>query len=140
MDIKFESKDITFDDLTFSWYVSSQLNDYRIILTFCGAIDNIGNEDIYNATNCCISLYEVSTNKPYIMQLLKEKIENKLTIELEEDNELIYNTFPEWRDSIFYIDYDSFDKSIEILKTFIEALASTLEVDADIDSIVDYVA
>ncbi len=74
------------------------------------------------------------------MQLLKEKIENKLSIDLEEDNELIYNTFPEWRDSIFYIDYDSFDKSIEILKTFIEALASTLEVDADIDSIVDYVA
>ena len=140
MDIKFESKDRIFDDLTFSWYVSSQLNDYRITLTFCGAIDESGNENIYSSINCCISIYEVSANKPYIMQLLKEKIENKLSIELEEDNDLIYDTFPDWRDSIFYIDYDSFDYSMEILKTFVESLASTLEIDADIDNIVDYVA
>lgn len=141
MTIHFEDKNTTFDTVSFSWFIHSDLNDYRLIMAFCGAIDEENNEDIENASSCCISLNEVSSNKPYIMQTIKEKIEMKLSIELDEDNDLIYNTFPDWRDSIYYNDYTGFDNTIDILKAFIEATAGTLEINnIDIDNIIDYVA
>ena len=140
MNITFEDKDRLYDDLTFSWYITSELNEYRLTMTFCGAIDEDGNEDLYSSMNCEIALNEVAENKPYIMQTIKEKIENKLSIELAEDNELIYNTFPDIRNSIYYMDEDSFDSSMDVLKAFIEAVASTLDLEVNVDDIADNIA
>ena len=140
MNITFEDKNKLYDDLTFSWYITSELNEYRLTMTFCGAIDEDGNEDLYSSMNCEIELNEVAENKPYIMQTIKEKIENKLSIELEDYSETIYNTFPDTRNSIYYIDEDSYDSSMDVLKAFIEAAASTLDLDVNIDEIADNIA
>ena len=89
INVYFEEKNYNFDDINYSWYISSPLNDYRLQMSFLGAIDEEGEEDLYSSCFCEISIHEVEYHKQHIMDTVKERIENDYSIELETYDETI---------------------------------------------------
>ncbi len=138
INIYFEEKNYIFDDINFNWYISSALNDYRLQVSFIGAIDEDGNENLNNSCFCEVSLYEVEQHKPYIMKTVKERIENACSIELNGYEETIYMCASDVRSSIYYRDENSFDSSIQYAKEFLKHLCAVIESAPDnIDDIID---
>lgn len=128
MYINFEGKDndALFENIVYSWYISTAYGDYRLSMTFYGAYDEEGKEDIYSAMSCTIEFNEVTESRAHFIQVLKDKIENDLDEELTYFNETLYNSAPELRAGLYIDDYSSFDSSLEIAKTFLKHIYSTL--------------
>ncbi len=132
--VEFEERTDIFDDVVLNWYIESPLNDYRLTMQFCGAIDEDGNEDLNSSCFCEISINEVENHKSYIIDTVKERIENDINIELEESS--MYA--PDVRSPIYYRDESSFDSSIQYAKEFLKHLCAVIESAPDnIDEIID---
>ena len=128
MYINFEGKDTdyTFENIVYSWYISTAYGDYRLSMTFYGAYDEEENENIESSMSCTIEFNEVTESRAHFIQVLKDKIENDLDEELTYFNETLYNSAPELRAGLYIDDYSSFDSSLEIAKTFLKHIYSTL--------------
>lgn len=138
INIYFEDKDYIFDDINFCWYISSPLNDYCLQISFMGAINEDGEENLYSSCGCEISLHEVEHHKQHIMDTVKERIENDCSIELETYDETICICSPDVRSSIYYTDESSFDSSLGYAKEFLKHLCAVLDSAPDnIDEIID---
>lgn len=131
--VEFEEKTDIFDDVVLNWYIESPLNDYRLTMQFCGAIDEDGNEDLNSSCFCEISINEVENHKSYIIDTIKERIENDINIELEKSSMSILLYAPDVRSSLYYRDESSLDSSVNVAKSFLKHLSAV--VDSEIDDI-----
>ena len=138
INVYFEEKNYNFDDINYSWYISSPLNDYRLQMSFLGAIDEEGEEDLYSSCFCEISIHEVEHHKQYIMDTVKERIENDYSIDLNTYDETICICAPDVRSSIYYRNESSLDSSVNVAKTFLKHLSAVVDSEIkDIDLTID---
>lgn len=138
INVYFEEKNYNFDDINYFWYISSPLNDYRLQMSFLGAIDEKGEENLYSSCFCEISIHEVEYHKQHIMDTVKDRIENDYSIELKTYDETICICAPDVRSSIYYRDESSFDSSIQYAKDFLKHLCAVIEsAPKNIDEIID---
>lgn len=136
--VEFEEKTDIFDDVVLNWYIESPLNDYRLTMQFCGAIDEDGNEDLNSSCFCEISINEVENHKSYIIDTIKERIENDINIELEESSMSILLYAPDVRSSLYYRDESSLDSSVTVAKAFLKHLSAAVDSEIeDIDLTID---
>ncbi len=129
--INFESKTEIMDDVILNWHINSPLNEYRLTMQFSGAIDENGNIDIYNSSFCEISINEIESHKPYILETIKELIENTLNITLSTYDESILLYSPDIRSSIYYRDEDSLESSISIANEFVKQLCKVTSIESE---------
>lgn len=136
--VEFEERTDIFDDVVLNWYIESPLNDYRLTMQFCGAIDEDGNEDLTSSYFCEISINEVENHKSYIIDTVKERIENDINIELEESSMSILLYAPDVRSSLYYRDENSLDSSVNVAKAFLKHLSAVVDSEIkDIDLTID---
>ena len=110
-----------YNDACSSWYISSSYGDYRLSMNFIGALNDDGFIDLDLTSFCTISLNEVQNNKPELLQAIKVRIEDELSIEMDTYNESVYNTNPELKSSIYIDDFNGFDNSIQIATALLNA-------------------
>lgn len=121
MTIDFENKTASdYNDIEYSWYIRSNYGDYRLTMNFIGALNDDGSINFDITSFCCISLNEVQNNRPEMLQAIKARIEEELSIELESYEESVYNTHPELKSCIYIDDFDNFDNSVKIATTLLK--------------------
>ena len=128
MTIDFENKTASdYNDIEYSWYIRSNYGDYRLTMNFIGALNDDGSIDFDIASFCCISLNEVQNNRPEMLQAIKARIEEELSIELESYKESVYNTHPELKSCIYIDDFVGYDNSVNIATTFLKQASVILQ-------------
>lgn len=128
MTIEFENKTANdYNDIEYSWYIRSNYGDYRLTMNFIGALNDDGNIDFDLSSFCCISLNEVQNNRPEMLQAIKARIEEELSIELESYKESVYNTHPKLKSCIYIDDFVGYDNSVYIATTFMKQASIILQ-------------
>lgn len=129
MNIDFENKAETdYNDIAYSWYIRSNYGDYRLTMNFIGALNDDGNIDFDLSSFCSISLYEVENNyHPEMLQAIKIRIEDELSIELKAYEETVYNTHPVLKSCIYIDDFVGYDNSVNIATTFLKQASVILQ-------------
>lgn len=125
MNITFEEKTYPFDDIEYSWYIESSVNDYRVTMNICGAVDEDGNENPYGGIMGTISIYEVSHNLVDVF----DKIQTALTdagLEPGRNAETIMVNAPDIREYMDIRNESSFDDTLNDLNTVISVLTAVL--------------
>ena len=125
MNITFEEKTYPFDDIEYSWYIRSSVNDYRVTMNICGAIDEDGTENPYGGIMGTISIYEVSHNLVDVF----DKMQTALTdagLEPERNADTIMVNAPDIREYMDIRNESSFDDTLQDLNTVISVISTTL--------------
>jgi hypothetical protein len=135
MNITFESKEYPFDDVAFSWYVTSPVNEYRVTISFCGAMQEDGEEMLESSMCADIWIDEIRENNPDILDKVTEKLK-KADIEYERNVETIMVCAPDIRESITCRNESDYGSTISDLNTMISALTQTL-IEAEVSSVIN---
>ena len=141
MNIYFEDKELdTYnDDVIYEWYMSSSHGDYRLVMRFCGAINENEEENIDLSSFCNISLNECTSNDSCFIESIKKRVEDELSIEFETYEATVMICAPDIRREIYIDDEYGVDNSIKIAKSILHAAADVLgnDTDIDIDNLID---
>lgn len=128
MNIHFEERNIDSynNDAEYSWYISSEYGDYRLIMRLCGAVTDDGMVHFGMTSFCNISLNECSDNEDGFIEIIKKRIEKECAIDIESFQDSAMISAPITRSSIHYTDESDINNSIEITRSFLKNAAVVL--------------
>lgn len=132
---KFLKKEIDmFDNVIHACEITSKLHTYIVSITFCGGIDEDGNENLFNCINAEIAVQETKRSDGIadsnIVKLAWEGMDIDAEVTYEKENGMEYMSF---------VNEDSFISSQHDYHRTIERLIGTLvEVDGAIDPTPNY--
>ncbi len=122
MRIDFEGKSIMMEDISYTWFIESEINSYRLSLEFIGGIDENGNQDLVSSTLAYISLNEITHNMPEIIDQINTKADIESTIE----SDTIMNCAPEDRLSIISENTSSYSDTMADFNKLLTTTINTL--------------
>lgn len=124
MKLEFLEKERCFDDISYAYSIKSKYNNYFLTITFCGGINEDGEQDLYSSCHADIELIEMKKHNHELLSevfdLLKNDIDVKydspfLTINSNDDREIITTR-----------NESSFDDSMEDFNKFLMAVTAIL--------------
>ena len=133
MNIKFEEKAESFDNVTFSWYITSSVNEYRVIIDFVGAINEDGEEDIVGSMCAEISVNEIKHHDHDTLEAIRQKI----SLIMGYDQNTFMVNAPDIRESLYLTNESSYSDTMDYFNLIMTGLASVLidkETRADMDA------
>ena len=111
MKVTFEGKaNNSFDDIDYSWLIESEIQTYRIVISFIGAIDENQEENLYNAMCAELTIYEIDHHDIELITDIYNLLKDRVEIEINADT--MCNTIPEVRTYLRVINESSFDDTI----------------------------
>ena len=122
MRIDFEGKSIMMEDISYTWFIESEINSYRLSLEFIGGIDENGNQDLESSALAYISLNEITHNIPEIIDQINTKADIESTIE----SDTIMNCAPEDRLSIISENTSSYSDTMADFNKLLTTTINTL--------------
>ena len=111
------TKEIINDDVVIMENLNTRIGEYNIERYYIGGINEAGEEDLYSACGCHITISETSNCKDdhtAINDLLKYFL--FLGYDAEAYDDVIMNTAPEIKKSLTIANYDSEDVTKDIVK------------------------
>jgi len=135
MNITFEGKDEIMDSVRFSWYVNSTVNEYRVSIDFCGAIDEDGEQNLDASCFADITICETKRNDPALMDRIYNQALNR-DIDVTREYDTVMVNAPNIRDNITCRNESSYSDTMMDLSNMFSALTSVLmeyEITKDID-------
>lgn len=115
-----------FDDVCYVWELSNDIRNYYISITFCGGIDEEGNQNLYNSLNAEISVREVDHRMFYDncekqVGILKEVVDI-----IGDDMEIDYKNSNVNGEDFSTVNESSFDDSIAALNKIITTMVAVM--------------
>ena len=135
MNITFDGKDEIMDGVSFSWYVKSTANEYRVSIDFCGAIDEDGEQNLEASCFADITICETKRNDPVLMNRIYNQALNR-DIDVTRDYDTVMVNAPDIRENITCRNESSYSDTMMDLNNMFSALTSVLmeyEITKDID-------
>lgn len=123
MQINFEGISRNFNDVVFDWYVKG-VNNYRLSISFIGAIDEDENEDLHNAIYADIDIIETGHHDPDILKEIQEQLKDDIEFQTYSDAVMI--SAPEIRDILTARNEASYEDTIEDFNKILGTLTAVL--------------
>ena len=113
---EFESKNVCWDDVYITEYLTTAKNEYRITKVFCGGINEEGEEDLESSCYCEICVYETTQNDGKTLERLIEMFNG------EYDEEVVMISAPDLRRVARFINESSLADTEEEYEAIIKEI------------------
>ena len=127
MEIIFNGKEYQFDDVIYSWTIKGQVRQYIASVSFCGGIDENGEDNLYSSCNAEVMIQETNHKKFYdtednnngILKQVLNEIKDSISDEIEYYNGLSGEYFR-------FVNESSFDSTMDDFNTVFGTLVNVL--------------
>lgn len=100
MNITFEGRELSFNNVTLSWYVESPVNEYRVSVDFIGGFDDDEDDEILESSIYAdITIYEVKHNDLFLMDRIYNQALNR-GLDVTRNCDTVMVNAPEIRENI----------------------------------------
>lgn len=123
MRIKFLEKERNFDDVSYAYSIKSKFNNYFLTITFCGGINEDGEQDLHSSCYADIELIEMKKHNHELLSEVFDLLKNDIDVKYDSPFLTINN---DDREIITTRNESSFDDSIKDFNKFLIAVTGVL--------------
>ena len=124
MRIKFLEKEISFGSVNYAYSIKSKYNNYYLTISFCGGINEDGEQDLYSSCCADIELIEMKKHNHELLSEVFDLLKNDIDVKYNSPF-LIINS-EDNREIITTRNESSFDDSMKDFNKFLMAVTGVL--------------
>lgn len=124
MRIDYEGKSVMMDNISYTWFIESDINSYRLSLEFIGAIDEEGNEEPELSCYADIDLTEINHHDKALMDEIENMLKNE--IEIERKSDVVMICAPKTLEYLTTRDEDSYPTTMAKFQLLMAAVTNVL--------------